>query len=73
MDRGPWRAIVHRVAQSQTRLLWLSMHTYSNISKSVISWKKRTRSCLTQPGVSLFQTHQKKFTRMCFPEELDKH
>ena len=27
-DRGAWRAIVHRVAQSQTRLKWLSTHTY---------------------------------------------
>ena len=27
MDRGAWRAIVHRVAKSQTRLKRLSMHT----------------------------------------------
>ena len=26
MDRGAWWAAVHRVAQSQTRLKWLSMH-----------------------------------------------
>ena len=26
MDRGAWRAIVHRVAKSQTRLKQLSMH-----------------------------------------------
>ena len=25
MDRGAWRAIVHRVAKSQTRLKWLSI------------------------------------------------
>ena len=27
-DRGAWWATVHRVAKSQTRLNWLSMHTY---------------------------------------------
>ena len=26
VDRGPWWAAVHRVAQSRTRLKWLSMH-----------------------------------------------
>ena len=65
MDRGAWRATVHRVAQSQTQLQQFTTHTYSNISKSGIFWKKRTRSCLTQPGEAvsqfLFQTHQKKF------------
>ena len=28
MDRGAWRAMVHRVAKSQTRLKQLSTHTY---------------------------------------------
>ena len=32
MDRGAWRAIVHRVAQSQTQLKQLS--TYINYSES---------------------------------------
>ena len=27
MDRGAWRATVHRVTKSQTRLKQLSMHT----------------------------------------------
>ena len=27
MDRGAWRATVHRVAKSRTRLKWLSTHT----------------------------------------------
>ena len=27
-DRGAWRATVHRVAQSWTRLKWLSMHAH---------------------------------------------
>ena len=27
MDRGVWRATVHRIAQSRTLLKWLSMHT----------------------------------------------
>ena len=26
IDRGPWRATVHRVMKSQTRLKWLSTH-----------------------------------------------
>ena len=29
-DRGAWWAAVHRVAQSQTRLKWLSTHTFQN-------------------------------------------
>ena len=28
MDRGAWRATVHRVAQSRTRLKWLGTHTH---------------------------------------------
>ena len=28
MDRGSWRATARGVAKSQTRLKWLSMHTY---------------------------------------------
>ena len=27
MDRGAWRATVHKVTQSWTRLKWLSTHT----------------------------------------------
>ena len=27
MDRGAWRAIIHRVIKSQTWLKWLGMHT----------------------------------------------
>ena len=30
MDRGAWRATVHRVAKSQTWLKWLSTHTCSS-------------------------------------------
>ena len=29
MDRGPWWATVHRVAQSRTRLKRLSMHAFN--------------------------------------------
>ena len=28
IDRGTWKSTVHRVAKSQTRLKWLSTHTY---------------------------------------------
>jgi len=31
MDRGSWWAMVHRVAQSQTCLKQLSMHTHTHI------------------------------------------
>ena len=31
MDRGAWRAMVHRVAKSQTQLKWLSMHTHAHL------------------------------------------
>ena len=27
MDRGAWRAVIHRVTKSRTQLNWLSMHT----------------------------------------------
>ena len=30
MDEGAWWAIVHRVAKSQTWLMWLNMHTHSS-------------------------------------------
>ena len=32
MDRGAWKATVHRVAQSQTQLKQLSTHAYTYIS-----------------------------------------
>ena len=32
MDRGAWKATVHRVAQSQTQLKHLSTHAYTYIS-----------------------------------------
>ena len=45
MDRGAWRATVHRVAKSQTRLKRLSMHarTYVCIIKSVAVYLKLTQ------------------------------
>ena len=36
MDREAWRAIVHRVLNSQTWLKWLSTHTCMTVSSSVI-------------------------------------
>ena len=32
MDRGAWRAMVHRIAKSQTRLKWLSTHAYIQLT-----------------------------------------
>ena len=34
MDRGAWRATVHRVSRSQTRLKQLSMHAYKLLESS---------------------------------------
>ena len=33
MDRGTWRATVHRITKSQTWLKWLSMHEYINLQR----------------------------------------
>ena len=35
MDGGAWRAAVHKVAQSQTRLKQLSMHLLSYAKKKI--------------------------------------
>ena len=35
MDRGTWQAIVHRVAESQTHLQWLSMSTQEHINNLI--------------------------------------
>ena len=35
MDRGAWWATVHRVAQSQTQLKQLSMHTRTNYDRKI--------------------------------------
>ena len=37
MDRGAWRAMVHRVAKSQTRLKQLSTHTYMSLKQDICS------------------------------------
>ena len=36
MDRGAWRAIVHRVAQSQTRLNRLSTHARTHMTMVIV-------------------------------------
>ena len=48
MDRGTWRAIVHGVAKSRTRLKWLSMHTH-RIKKAPHGWFQATNSWI--PGL----------------------
>ena len=40
MDRGPWWATVHRVAQSWTRLKQLSMHAHINCKSQMESKHK---------------------------------
>ena len=37
MDRGPWRATVHGVAKSQTRLKRLSMHSIPSTCRTLKS------------------------------------
>ena len=37
MDRGAWRATVHRVAQSRTWLMWLSMHAFEEELRPVVN------------------------------------
>ena len=48
MDRGTWRATVHRVSQSQTRLKQLGMHTHTLIiiapDKKSVAFQARMRS-----------------------------
>ena len=41
MDRGAWRATVHRVTQSQTRLKQLSTHAHGNHIKVLKLVNKR--------------------------------
>ena len=36
MDRGAWRATVHRVAESRTRVKRLSMHVHLSLSLSFL-------------------------------------
>ena len=42
MDRGAWRAMVHRVTKSQTWLKWLSVHTcYESRTKMFLHKKSK--------------------------------
>ena len=36
MNRGAWRATVHRVAKSQTWLKWLSMHPFKGVLRFTV-------------------------------------
>ena len=57
MDRGAWQATVYRVAESQTSLKKLSMHTrYYKPSSYLLTTKKKKKSSLVlffQPMVHL--------------------
>ena len=46
MDRGAWRATVHRVTQSWTQLKWLSMHSCRPLLQSEGKYKR-----LLCPGI----------------------
>ena len=55
MDRGAWRATIHRVAKSWTQLKWLGMHMRSTIS----GWASERIKCLSAvvlPGIQLTST-----------------
>ena len=47
LDRGAWRATVHRVTKSQTWLKRLSMHTWVN------DWMRRTQASHMKPEICL--------------------
>ena len=47
MDRGAWRATLHRVAKSQTRLKQLSMHAHTPLSELLFN------SMVTAPYFSI--------------------
>ena len=49
MDRGAWRAIVHRVAKSWTRLKRLSMHAHVFIAAlfTIVKTQKQSQCQLT--------------------------
>ena len=53
MDRGSWRAAVHRVTQSQTRLRWLGTHTHRS---NIHVWRCPAPPCFFQ-GVELPSIH----------------
>ena len=40
MDRGAWRVIVHRVAQSQTRLKGLSIACHLHEEPSIVEFRE---------------------------------
>ena len=54
MDRGAWRATVHRVAKSQTRLKRLGMHAriLSQATRSSLALAQQTRRQMAPPGTS---------------------
>ena len=51
MDRGAWRAIVHRVAQSQTRLKRLSTHARTHMTMVIVI--KDREGFLTEKGLPI--------------------
>ena len=60
MDREAWRAIVHRVAKSQTRLKQLSMRAHNvhtdNMSRErdLVPWKRPWNPCVLHISMMLF-------------------
>ena len=51
MDRGAWQATVHMVAQSQTRLKELSIHTTT--SESLIHVRSQKRKSYTHDSIKI--------------------
>ena len=49
MDRGAWRAMVHGVAKSQTRLKRLSTHTQGKVERGKVSKKNMKRAQMNSP------------------------
>ena len=50
MDRGAWRAIVHRVAQSQTRLKGLSIACHLHEGPSIVEFRETENRMVVTMG-----------------------
>ena len=67
VDRGAWRATVHRVAKSQTRLKRLSTHAHVHFFMSTKKKKKRKE----KPGMSYGPNVHPKLTCWNFTSQCD--
>ena len=55
VDRGAWRASVHKVAQSRTRLKWLSSRSNQSTGHNVIKHWKQCSVMIVLQSISVIQ------------------